>query len=181
RDQQSMGCRPRPIPDRRRVEPNLHHLCSVAAGSRKVSVEVGHDRWIIQKRTCTGALQESAFDPKRTWPGTLGSCFTGARTAPSSLYNHLKAAVDHALPIKGHGVYIRLHARIGHDLPMPSFRRSRDGQTIQEKTTVSSSLRLTAMGNEVSFPLGTSSHQHSTNFKAPCSLNTTAAASACFL
>src|SRR6185437_10960704 len=41
----------------------------------------------------------------------------GASSAePSRFYNHFKAAVDHALPIKGHGVYVRLHARIGHDL-----------------------------------------------------------------
>src|SRR5262245_52859293 len=123
----------------------------------------------------------SASDPKQTWPGYFWILLLLNRTAPSSLYNHLKAAVDHALSIKGHGVYIRLHARIGRTFFMPSFLRSRDGQTIHEKTTVSSSLRLTAIGNEVSFPSGTSSPQHSTNFKAPCSLNTTAAASACFL
>src|SRR5215467_1507202 len=55
---------------------------------------------------------------------------------------------------------------------MPSSRTFRDGQTIQEKTTVSSSLRLTAMGNDVTLPSGTSSPQHSTNFNAPCSLKT---------
>ena len=37
---------------------------------------------------------------------------------------------------------------------MPSSRTLRDGQMIQEKTTVSSSLRLTAIGNEVTFPSG---------------------------
>src|SRR5215467_1845053 len=59
----------------------------------------------------------SASDPKRTWPGYFWILLLlKSRTAPSSLYNHLKAAVDHALPIKGHGVYIRPHARIGHDL-----------------------------------------------------------------
>jgi DNA invertase Pin-like site-specific DNA recombinase len=41
---------------------------------------------------------------------------------------------------------------------------------IQEKTTVSSSLRLTAIGNDVTLPSGTSSPQHSTSFNAPCSL-----------
>jgi len=57
----------------------------------------------------------------------------------------------------------------------------RDGQMIQENTTVSSSLRFTAIGNDVSLPSGISSPQHSTSFKAPCSLKTTAAASACLL
>src|SRR6266436_3774852 len=40
---------------------------------------------------------------------------------------------------------------------MPSSRALREGQVIQEKTTVSSSLRLTAMGNDVTLPSGTSS------------------------
>src|SRR5690242_21511920 len=38
-----------------------------------------------------------------------------SRIAPLSLYDHFKAAVDQALPVKGHGVYVRLYARIGHD------------------------------------------------------------------
>src|SRR5882724_12886356 len=62
---------------------------------------------------------------------------------------------------------------------MPSSRALRDGQMIHENTTVSSSLRLTANGNDVTFPSGTSSPQHSTTFTAPCSLKTAAAASAC--
>jgi hypothetical protein len=37
---------------------------------------------------------------------------------------------------------------------MPSSRTLREGQVIQEKTTVSSSLRLTAMGNDVTLPSG---------------------------
>jgi hypothetical protein len=43
---------------------------------------------------------------------------------------------------------------------MASSRTLRDGQMIQEKTTVSSSLRLTAIGNDVNLPSGTSSPQH---------------------
>ncbi len=54
----------------------------------------------------------------------------------------------------------------------PASRTSRDGQMIQENTTVSSSLHCTAIGNEVTSPAGTSSPQHSTNFSAPWSLNT---------
>ena len=60
-------------------------------------------------------------------------------------------------------------------------RTWRDGQAIHEKTTVSSCLRFTARGKDVSLPSGTSSPQHSTTFNAPCSLKTTAAAWACFL
>src|SRR6185312_8088265 len=44
---------------------------------------------------------------------------------------------------------------------MPASRASREGHTIQENTTVSSSLRWTAIGIEVSLPSGTSSPQHS--------------------
>ena len=62
---------------------------------------------------------------------------------------------------------------------MPSSRTSREGQVIHEKTTVSSSLRLTAIGNDVTLPSGTSSPQHSATLSAPCSLKTTAAAAAC--
>jgi hypothetical protein len=62
-----------------------------------------------------------------------------------------------------------------------SLRTSRDGQMIQEKMTVSSSLRLTAIGNDVTSPSGTSSPQHSTTFSAPYSLKIAAASSACFL
>src|SRR5882724_8647803 len=62
---------------------------------------------------------------------------------------------------------------------MPSSRTWREGQVTHENTTVSSSLRLTAIGNDVTLPSGTSSPQHSTTRNAPCSLNTTAAASAC--
>jgi hypothetical protein len=40
---------------------------------------------------------------------------------------------------------------------IPSSRTLREGQMIHEKTTVSSSLRLTAMGNDVTLPPGTSS------------------------
>src|SRR6266511_4393056 len=40
---------------------------------------------------------------------------------------------------------------------MPSSRTLREGQMIHEKTTVSSSLRLTAIGNDVTLPSGTSS------------------------
>src|SRR5689334_11347913 len=32
-----------------------------------------------------------------------------------SFYDHFKAAIDHTLPVKRHGVYVRLQARIGHD------------------------------------------------------------------
>jgi hypothetical protein len=38
-----------------------------------------------------------------------------SRVAPLSLYDHFEAAVDHALPVKGHRVYVGLEARIGHD------------------------------------------------------------------
>jgi hypothetical protein len=68
-----------------------------------------------------------------------------------------------------------------HAAPLPSSRTLREGQMIHEKTTVSLSLRFTAIGNDVTLPSGTSSPQHSTSFSAPCSLKTTAAASACFL
>src|ERR1700730_5227907 len=64
---------------------------------------------------------------------------------------------------------------------MPSSRTLREGQVIHEKTTVSSSLRLTAIGKDVVVPSGTSFPQHSTTLTAPCSLKTAAAASACFL
>src|SRR5579864_911426 len=62
-----------------------------------------------------------------------------------------------------------------------SSRFSREGQVIQENTTVSSSLRWTAIVKEVTFPSGTSSPQHSTTFNAPYSLNKAAADAACFL
>ena len=45
---------------------------------------------------------------------------------------------------------------------MPASRASFEGHSIQEKTTVSSSLRFTAIGKEVTLPSGTSSPQHST-------------------
>ena len=48
------------------------------------------------------------------------------------------------------------------DFFIPSSRIWRDGQVIHENTTVSSSLRLTAIGNDVNLPSGTSSPQHST-------------------
>ncbi|MNY41317.1 hypothetical protein D3C86_1761230 [compost metagenome] len=60
-------------------------------------------------------------------------------------------------------------------------RTAREGQTIQEKTTVSSGLHFTAMGKDVTLPSGTSSPQHSTSLSAPYSLKTAPAASACFL
>src|SRR5262249_30483824 len=74
------------------------------------------DRQLMQRMRALGPQHMSASDPKQTWPGYSWILLLKSRTAPSSLYNHLKAAVDHALSIKGHGVYIRLHARIGHDL-----------------------------------------------------------------
>ena len=64
-------------------------------------------------------------------------------------------------------------------LAMPASRTDLDGQTIHEKTTVSSAFLWTAIGNDVTLPSGTSSPQHSTTLSAPCSLNTGAAASAC--
>ncbi|MNI94317.1 hypothetical protein D3C73_1523990 [compost metagenome] len=63
---------------------------------------------------------------------------------------------------------------------MPLSRVWRSGQTIHEKTTVSSSLRFTAMGNEVTLPSGTSSPQHSLTLSAPFSLKIAAMNSACW-
>src|SRR5215467_11404474 len=66
-------------------------------------------------------------------------------------------------------------------LAQAALRASLDGQTIHENTTVSSSLRFTAIGNDVSLPSGTSSPQHSITFSAPYSWYTLAASSACLL
>src|SRR6516164_8796230 len=51
-------------------------------------------------------------------------------------------------------------------LSQAALRASFDGQTIHENTTVSSSLRWTAIGNDVILPSGTSSPQHSTTLSA---------------
>ncbi|MCY1563280.1 hypothetical protein D9M68_1008090 [compost metagenome] len=61
---------------------------------------------------------------------------------------------------------------------MPSSRACFEGQVIHEKTTVSSAFNFTDMGNDVTFPSGTSSPQHSTTLTAPHSLKTPAAISA---
>src|SRR5215471_2803766 len=66
-------------------------------------------------------------------------------------------------------------------LSQAALRASFDDQTIHENTTVSSSLRWTAIGNDVILPSGTSSPQHSTTLSAPYSLKMAAASSACFL
>ena len=58
---------------------------------------------------------------------------------------------------------------------MPVSRTWREGQVIHENTTVSPGFSLTAIGIEVSLPSGTSSPQHSTTPRAPCSLNSRAA------
>jgi hypothetical protein len=50
---------------------------------------------------------------------------------------------------------------------LPASRASRDGHTIQEKTTVSPGSSFTAIGKEVSLPSGTSSPQHSTPSTPP--------------
>ena len=62
---------------------------------------------------------------------------------------------------------------------MPASRASFEGHSTQEKTTVSSSLRFTAIGKDVTLPSGTSSPQHSTQRSAPCSLKMASASSAC--
>jgi hypothetical protein len=82
------------------------------------------------------------------------------------------------LPSKGIGLTSGLSRGSAMTFFMPSSRVRREGQRIQENTTVSSSLHFTAMGKEVTSPAGTSSPQHSTTFRAPCSLNTMAAFSA---
>src|SRR5215471_9257255 len=64
-------------------------------------------------------------------------------------------------PSKGIGFLSGCRRGSAMTLFMPSSRTLREGQRIQEKTTVSSSLRLTAMGNDVTLPSGTSSPQHS--------------------
>src|SRR5262249_27708011 len=99
----------------------------------------------------------------------------------SALNDRLETAKDHALAVKWHGVPLGLHAGIGHHLVPSRLRASFDGQTIHENTTVSSSLRWTAIGNDVILPSGTSSPQHSTTLSAPYSLKMAAASSACFL
>src|ERR1700731_4177886 len=66
-------------------------------------------------------------------------------------------------------------------LSQAALGTSLDGQTIHENTTASPCLPLTAIGNDVIFPSGTSSPQHSTTLSAPYSLKMAAASSACFL
>jgi hypothetical protein len=63
-------------------------------------------------------------------------------------------------------------------LRLPSSRAAREGQTIQENTTVSPGSAFTAMKKSVSLPAGMSLPQHSTTCKAPCSLKMGAAHSA---
>src|SRR5262245_41375403 len=82
------------------------------------------------------------------------------------------------LPSKGIGLTSGLRRGSVMTFCIPSSRARRDGQSIQENTTVSSFLHFTAMGNEVTSPSGTSSPQHSTTLSAPYSLNTAAAFSA---
>src|SRR5262249_22167679 len=74
-------------------------------------------------------------------------------------------------PSKGIGLVSGCRRGSAMTFFMPSSRTLREGHVIQEKTTVSLSLRLTAMGNDVTLPSDTSSPQHSTSFNAPCSLN----------
>src|ERR1700675_1615215 len=78
------------------------------------------------------------------------------------------------LPSKGIGFLSGCRRGAAIAFFMPSSRTLREGQVIHEKTTVSSSLRLTAIGKDVVAPSGTSLPQHSTTFTAPCSLKTTA-------
>lgn len=74
-------------------------------------------------------------------------------------------------PSKGMG--FRSAARRESDIiaAWAASRTSRDGQTIQENTTVSSGSHFTAIGNDVTSPSGTSSPQHSTTWSAPFSFD----------
>src|SRR5690554_2584263 len=85
------------------------------------------------------------------------------------------------LPSNGMG--LTSGCRRGSDMTLfiPSSRTAREGQIIQENSTVSSGWHFTAMGIEVISPSGTPSPQQSTILSAPCSLNTTAAARACLI
>src|SRR5262249_1006142 len=85
------------------------------------------------------------------------------------------------LPSNGIGFPAGLMRGSAITLSQAAFRASFDGQTIHENTTVSSSLRWTAIGNDVILPSGTSSPQHSTTLSAPYSLKMAAASPACFL
>lgn len=55
-------------------------------------------------------------------------------------------------------------------LSQAALRSSREGQVIQEDTTVSSGWHWTAIGNEVSLPSGASAPQQSTTRVAPYAL-----------
>jgi fructose-bisphosphate aldolase class II len=97
----------------------------------------------------------------------------------------LRAELDHPIFLNADHTHSLEHAveaaKAGYDMIGFDVSSRTEGQVIHEKTTVSSSLRLTAIGKDVVAPSGTSLPQHSTTFTAPCSLKTTAAASACFL
>src|SRR5262245_54799874 len=102
------------------------------------------------------------------------------RVPGSRLHDHFKAAVDQAFAVEGHRVRVRLQTRVGHDLGhalIACLARRPDDPREDHGLVI---LRFTAMGKDVTLPSGTSSPQHSTSFNAPCSLKTTAAASACF-
>ena len=66
---QSMGRRPRHVPDRGRVEPDLHDLCGVAARRRAAGVEVGQRRGLIARRE-RGYFSGSGMNSISS-PGTL--------------------------------------------------------------------------------------------------------------
>jgi hypothetical protein len=72
--------------------------------------------------------------------------------AHSSVDDDLEPAEDHPLAVEGHRNRIRLHARAAMIFFMAALRVSRDGQRIQENTTVSSGFRLIAIGNVASLP-----------------------------
>src|SRR5258705_11713787 len=85
------------------------------------------------------------------------------------------------LPSDGMGFPAGFMRGLAIILSQAAVRASFDGQRMHENATVSSSLRLTAIGNDVILPSGTSSPQHSTTLSAPYSLKMAAASSACFL
>src|SRR4029077_14847833 len=64
----------------------------------------------------------------------------------SCLHEHFKATVDQAFPSKGIGLVSGFRRGSSITFFIPSSRTLREGQMIHEKTTVSSSLRLTGMG-----------------------------------
>ena len=79
RDRQSVGRRPRPVPDRRRVEPDLHDLCAVAARRRAT--------WRRSGRPSRGSRRHCGRPSRPAWsrrrnPGPSLRSFGAARLHP---------------------------------------------------------------------------------------------------